>query len=109
MLLNEEAEPINAFLFHGLYLLVNILRGSRVVSEGPTKALNTRWFPADCSKLYIVTEFNKNPSSIIVRSSQHIVIFKGRAKWLFINPPIVNINTKPKANNIEGVNLTEPP
>ena len=25
------------------------------------------------------------------------------------NPPIVNINTNPRANNIEGVNLTEPP
>jgi hypothetical protein len=25
------------------------------------------------------------------------------------NPPIVNINTKPKANNIEGLNLIEPP
>ena len=48
------------------------------------------------------------PSSIIVRSSQHIVIFKGRAKWI-INPPIVNINTKPNANNIAGVNLIEPP
>jgi len=106
LLLNEEAEPINAFLFHGLYLLVNILRGSRVVSEGPTKALNTRWFPADCSKLYIVTEYNS--SSIIVRSSQHIVVFKGRAKW-FINPPIVNINTKPRENNIEGVILIDPP
>jgi hypothetical protein len=36
------------------------------------------------------------------------VIFKGRAKW-FINPPIVNINTNPNANNIEGVNLIDPP
>jgi len=36
------------------------------------------------------------------------VIFKGRAKW-FINPPIVNINTNPKANNIEGVNFIDPP
>jgi hypothetical protein len=25
------------------------------------------------------------------------------------NPPIVNINTKPNANNIEDVNLIEPP
>jgi hypothetical protein len=33
----------------------------------------------------------------------------GRAKWLFINPPIVNMNTKPNANNIEGVNLNDPP
>jgi hypothetical protein len=25
------------------------------------------------------------------------------------NPPIVNININPNANNIEGVNLIEPP
>ena len=80
-------------------------QGPRIVSEVPTRIiLFILWLPADCSKLYIFTKF----SSIIVRTSQHIVIFKGRAKWL-INPPIVNINTKPNANNIEGVNLIEPP
>ena len=69
----------------GLYL--NSMGGSapvelsRVVSEGPTRALNTRWFPADCSKLYIVTEYNS--SSIIVRSSQHIVVFSTFLKKKF--------------------------
>jgi len=38
-----------------------------------------------------------------------MVVFKGRTKWYFINPPIVNMNTKPNANNIEGVNLNDPP
>jgi hypothetical protein len=37
-----------------------------------------------------------------------MVVFKGRAKW-FDNPPIVNMNTKPKANNIEGVKCKDPP
>jgi hypothetical protein len=31
------------------------------------------------------------------------------AKTTPLNPPIVNIKTKPIANNIEGVNLIEPP
>jgi len=31
------------------------------------------------------------------------------AKTTPLNPPIVNINTNPKANNIEGVNWSEPP
>ena len=48
-----------------------------------------------------------------MRMSQHMVvlkgILKGRAKWLFNNPPIVNMNTKPNANNKEGVNLIDPP
>jgi len=38
-----------------------------------------------------------------------MVVFKGKTKWYFINPPIVNMNTKPNANNIEGVNLNDPP
>ena len=37
-----------------------------------------------------------------------MVVFKGRAKW-FDNPPIVNINTKPNANSIEGVKCNDPP
>ena len=37
-----------------------------------------------------------------------MVIFKGRAKW-FDNPPIVNINTKPNANNKDGTKCKEPP
>ena len=37
-----------------------------------------------------------------------MVIFKGRAKWIN-NPPIVNMNMKPKANNIAGVKCTDPP
>jgi hypothetical protein len=31
------------------------------------------------------------------------------AKTTPLNPPIVNITTKPKANNIEGVRCNEPP
>ena len=31
------------------------------------------------------------------------------AKTTPLNPPMVNMNTKPKANNIEGVNLIDPP
>jgi hypothetical protein len=31
------------------------------------------------------------------------------AKTTPLNPPIVNINTKPKANNIKGVKYKEPP
>ena len=31
-----------------------------------------------------------------------------RAKWI-INPPIVNMNTNPNANNIAGVNIKDPP
>src|SRR5580692_1590216 len=93
---------INEFLFHGLYLTVNLLQWLRVVSEVPTKELYSCWLPADCSKLYIFTKVKQNTSNIIVRTSQHIAAFKGRTKW-FINPPIVNINTKPNANNIEGV------
>jgi hypothetical protein len=31
------------------------------------------------------------------------------AKTTPLNPPVVNINTKPKANNIEGVNFKDPP
>ena len=83
--------------------------GLRLVSEVPTKILFLICrLPADCSKLYIFAEVKYVSSSIIVRSSQHMVVFKGRAKWI-INPPIVNINTNPKANNIEGVNLIDPP
>jgi len=33
----------------------------------------------------------------------------GRTKWFFINPPIVNMNTNPNANSIDGVNLIDPP
>jgi hypothetical protein len=31
------------------------------------------------------------------------------AKTTPLKPPIVNMNTKPKANNIEGVNCKDPP
>jgi hypothetical protein len=34
---------------------------------------------------------------------------RGRAKWLFNNPPIVNMKMKPKANNIAGVKCKDPP
>ena len=82
-----------------------------LVSEDPTKIhVSIRWFPADCSKLCIVTgNLKKIPSSIIVRSSQHTVVFKGRAKWFFNNPPIVNNTTNPNANNIGGVKCNDPP
>lgn len=83
-----------------------------MVSEVPTRIFllfdTILRVPADCSKLYIITDIKLNSSSIIVRSSQHIVVFKGRAKW-FNNPPIVNINMNPKENNIGVVNLIEPP
>nr|YP_009826346.1 GIY-YIG endonuclease [Trichoderma atroviride]QEJ82008.1 GIY-YIG endonuclease [Trichoderma atroviride] len=99
----------NKFWFHGLYLPVFIVRGSRVVSEVPTRIIFLiRWLPADCSKLYIFTEYIIYPSSIIVRSFQHIAIFKGRTKW-FNNPPIVNKKTKPNENNITGVIFIDPP
>ena len=44
-----------------------------------------------------------------MRMSQHMVVLKGGAKWLFNNPPMVNIKMNPNANNIEGVNLIDPP
>jgi len=31
------------------------------------------------------------------------------AKTIPLNPPTVNINMKPKANNIAGVNVIDPP
>jgi len=37
-----------------------------------------------------------------------MVVFNGRAKW-FDNPPTVNKNTKPNANNIEDINTNDPP
>jgi hypothetical protein len=44
-------------LFHGLYLIINNYRDLRLVSEVPTGISGfIRWLPADCSKLYIVTE-----------------------------------------------------
>ena len=36
------------------------------------------------------------------------MVFKGRAKWVD-NPPTVNINTKPNAKSIGGVNCSDPP
>lgn len=75
MLINLETIKLNfklmfsLFIFtykFGLYLLVKILRGSRIVSEDPThnKAGWLFWFPADCPNI---------PS--MNRVFQHIVIF----------------------------------
>ena len=69
-------------------------------------------FPASCSKLSFVTLIIL--SILVFRGFKHIVTFIsplgfiGRTKWIF-NPPIVNININPNANNIEALNLNDPP
>jgi hypothetical protein len=51
----------------------------------------------------------KCPGIPIISTSQQFIVFKKRAKQLFYNPPIVNINTKPNANNNDGIKCKEPP
>ena len=42
-------------------------------------------------------------------STMKAISSEALAKTTPLNPPIVNINTKPNANNIAGVNLIDPP
>jgi hypothetical protein len=51
--------------------------------------------------------FNKTKENHIL--SWNAISREALANTTPLNPPIVNMNIKPKANNIEGVNLIDPP
>ena len=49
------------------------------------------------------------PNGIINTLSWNAVSSEALASTTPLNPPIVNINTKPKANNNDGIKFKEPP